>query len=108
MTEAQLNENIIKNKIKGLCQDCIYLDKIVPIINQMLNEEYVKGLEQGKFDKENKKQQLISFLEDRINESNKVIKQYKKQKEYYDDELYRKEAFQEVLNFVNKGGKKNE
>lgn len=52
MTEKQLNENIIRNKIKGVCQDCMYLDKIVPIINQMLKEEYIKGLEQGKFDKE--------------------------------------------------------
>ena len=102
MSEEQLNENFIRNKIQGICQDCIYLDKIVPIINQMLKESYIDGLKQGKFDKEAEKQQLISFLENKI----------KKQK--FDERLTYKQieinacvrnAFQEVLDFVNKGGK---
>ena len=107
MTEAQLNENIIKNKIKGICQDCIYLEKIVPVINQMLNEEYVKGLGQGKFDKENEKQQLINWLEDKIKEN----------KEKWGDNLtlnnekglmeiqLTNRILYEVLDFVKNGGK---
>lgn len=51
MTEEQLNENLIKSELQCICQDCIYLDKIVPIIRQMLSEEYRAGLEQSRFDK---------------------------------------------------------
>ena len=51
MTEEQLNENLIKLELQGICQDCIYLDKIVPIIRKMLSEEYKTGLEQSRFDK---------------------------------------------------------
>lgn len=104
MTEKQLNESIIKDKIQGICQDCIYLDKIVPIINQMLEEQYIKGLEQGKLDKKIEKQQLISWLEDKI-------KEYEGHKKY----LYEKQntklveksriigcigVYQEVLDYV--------
>ena len=107
MTKEELNESIIKNKIQGICQDCIYLDKIIPIINQMLKEEYIKGLEQGKLDKEMEKQQLISFLESKIKESNKKAKEYEQEREF-DWQIYEEhtvEICQEVLYFVNKGGK---
>ena len=102
MTEEQLNENIIRNKIQGICQDCMYLDKIVPILNKMQNESYIDGLEQGKLDKEMEnndydptittvknikypkrmffedyeyipKQPLIAFIENQIKEYSKFI-----------------------------------
>ena len=98
MTEEELNESIIKDKIQGICQDCIYLDKIVPIINQMLKEKYIKGLEQGKLDKEMEKKQLITFLKDKIKEckedyGNYIYDEYSLEKATYD-------TYQEVLNFV--------
>ena len=52
MSEEKLNEQYIKDHIQGICQDCIYLDKIVPIIREMLSEAYINGLEQGKFDRQ--------------------------------------------------------
>lgn len=51
MSEEQLNEQYIRDNIQGICQDCIYLNKIVPIIRKMLSEAYINGLEQGKFDR---------------------------------------------------------
>ena len=50
MSEEKLNEEYIRDNIGGICQDCVYLDKIVPIIRRMLSESYIKGLEQYKFD----------------------------------------------------------
>ena len=52
MSEEKLNEQYIKDHIQGICQDCIYLDKIVPIIREMLSVAYIDGLEQGKFDRQ--------------------------------------------------------
>ena len=115
MTEEELNESIIKDKIKGICQDCIYLDKIVPIINQMLKEEYIKGLEQGKLDKELEKQQLISFLEDKIKEYVDRREELAKNIGYGDEYDFglnilkitnKLQAYREVLDFVR--GDKNE
>ena len=51
MKEEKLNEKLIRFEIQGICQDCIYLDRVVPIIREMLSEEYKTGLEQAKFDK---------------------------------------------------------
>ena len=51
MKEEKLNEKLIRFEIQGICQDCIYLDKVVPIIREMLSEEYKTGLEQARFDK---------------------------------------------------------
>lgn len=51
MKEEKLNEKLIRFEIQGICQDCIYLNKIVPIIREMLSEEYKTGLEQARFDK---------------------------------------------------------
>ena len=96
MTEKQLNENIIRNKIKGVCQDCIYLDKIVPILNKMLNETYIDGLEQGKLDKEMGKQQLIKFLKDKIKEEYIGGQDILSQSSF----KAKKQVFQEVLNFL--------
>ena len=53
---------------------------------------------------ENEKQQLISFLEDKIKEEYIGGCDILSQNSF----KARKQAFQEVLNFVNKGGKKNE
>ena len=67
MTEEQLNENLIKSELQCICQDCIYLDKIVPIIRKMLSEEYKTGLEQSRFDKnmlEREKQELKKKLDE--------------------------------------------
>lgn len=50
MTEEQLNEEYIRDNIGVICQDCMYLDEIVPIIRRMLSEAYRNGLEQYKFD----------------------------------------------------------
>lgn len=52
MSEEQLNEQYITDNIQGICQDCIYLNKIVPIVRKMLSEAYINGLEQGKFDRQ--------------------------------------------------------
>ena len=71
MTEEQLNENLIKSELQCICQDCIYLDKIVPIIRKMLSEEYKAGLEQSRFDKnmlERENQELKKQLEEIKNE----------------------------------------
>lgn len=65
MSEKELNEKYIRNKISGICQDCIYLDKIVPIINEMLSEQYIEGLKQGHFDN----QINLIILEHKINKA---------------------------------------
>ena len=95
MTEEQRNENIIRSKIQCICQDCMYLDKIVPILNKMQNETYIDGLEQGKLDKEMDKQNIIDFLENEIKEYSKFI-------DDATDEILTE--LQRVLDFV-KGGK---
>ena len=51
MSEEKLNEKLIKFEIQEICRDCVHLDKIVPIIREMLSEEYKTGLEQARFDK---------------------------------------------------------
>ena len=51
------------------------------------------------------KHQLISFLEDKIKECDKEIEDFL-DREYYCIALDKKEAFQEVLDFINKGGKR--
>ena len=33
-----MNKEEIENKIKGICQDCMWLEKIEPIINQLQQE----------------------------------------------------------------------
>ena len=67
MTEEELNEKLIKLELQNVCQDCLYLDKIVPIIRKMLSEEYKTGLEQSRFDKnmlERENQELKKQLEE--------------------------------------------
>lgn len=70
MSEEKLNEQYIKDHIQGICQDCIYLDKIVPIIREMLSEDYINGLEQGKFDRQ--------MLELAIQKHNEMFEEIKK------------------------------
>ena len=72
MTEEQLNENLIKSELQCICQDCIYLDKIVPIIRKMLSEEYKTGLEQSRFDK-NMLEQENQELKKQLKEINTFI-----------------------------------
>lgn len=70
MTEEQLNENLIKSELQCICQDCIYLDKIVPIIRKMLSEEYKTGLEQSRFDKN-----MLERENRELNKENQELKQ---------------------------------
>jgi len=63
MSEKELNEQYIKNKIQGICQDCMWFDKTIPIINKMLSEAYISGFEQGKFDLKMDLQQKVEQLE---------------------------------------------
>ena len=56
------------------------------------------------------KQQLISFLEDKIKECNRNLKTFEGKEQgdysvYYYYAERDKKAFQEVLDFINKGGK---
>ena len=64
---------------------------------------YIKNLE-------NEKQQLISFLDDRINLCDKDIKEFDKNRNVYfriiEDTKMCKKTYQDVLNFINKGFKK--
>ena len=71
MSEEKLNEQYIKDHIQGICQDCIYLDKIVPIIREMLSEAYINGLEQGKFDR-----QMLELAVQKYKEMVEEIKKY--------------------------------
>ena len=66
MKEEKLNEKLIRFEIQGICQDCIYLDKVVPIIRKRLSEACINGLEQSRFDKrmlELENQQLIREIQ---------------------------------------------
>lgn len=84
MSEEELNKKYIKNKIEGICQDCMWLDKIVPIIKEMLSQQYIEGLEQGKFDKE------MDLAPERINLRNENLKLksvLKEIREYVDNKL---------------------
>ena len=51
---------------------------------------------------EKEKQQLISFLEDKIKESNSNIKSYRKKALIFKYLVGKKKSYQEVLDFVNK------
>lgn len=50
MSEEQLNDKYVRDRLQGICQDCMWLDKIIPIVREMLSDAYIKGLEQYKFD----------------------------------------------------------
>lgn len=70
MSEKELNEQYIRSNIQGICQDCIYLDKIVPIIREMLSKAYIDGLEQSRFDK-----RMLEFENEKLKqEINKISK----------------------------------
>lgn len=84
MKEEKLNEKLIRFEIQGICQDCIYLDRVVPIIREMLSEEYKTGLEQEKFDKnmlEQELQQYKSLYENEKDKNDTLIRIIKKAKE---------------------------
>ena len=81
MKEEKLNEKLIRFEIQGICQDCIYLDKVVPIIRKMLSEEYKTGLEQAKFDKnmlEQELQQYKSLYENEKDKNDTLVRIVKK------------------------------
>ena len=66
MSEKELNEKYIRDNMQGICQDCMYLDKIIPVINKMLSEAYIKGLRQGKFDNQMEILELQSVIDKAI------------------------------------------
>ena len=74
MSEEELNEQYIKNKIQGICQDCMWFDKTIPIINKMLSEAYISGFEQGKFDLKMDLQQKVEQLENIRKEAIEYLK----------------------------------
>ena len=78
MSEEELNEQYIKNKIQGICQDCMWFDKTIPIINKMLSEAYISGFEQGKFDLKMDLQQKVEQLENIRKEQEKELELWKK------------------------------
>ena len=51
------------------------------------------------------KQQLIYFLEDKIKEYDELMRIFEKNGNNNELEFYKKETYQEILDFVNKGGK---
>lgn len=73
MSAEELNKKSIKFEIQGICQDCIHLDKIVPIIREMLSEEYKTGLEQEL----QKYKSLYQNEKDHTDTLKKIIKEVK-------------------------------
>lgn len=71
MSEKELNEKYIRKNIEGICQDCMYLDMIVPIIDKMLSKQYCDGLRQAKFDNE---MELINLKQINIELNEKIDK----------------------------------
>ena len=115
MTKEKLNERLIKFELKGICQDCIQLDKVVPIIRKMLSEEYKTGLEQAKFDKnmlEQELQQYKSLYEIEKNKNDTLVRIVKKIEEEikkhlnardysnHKYELFGREYFEEILDLL--------
>lgn len=90
MSEEKLNEQYIKDHIQGVCQDCIYLDKIVPIIREMLSEAYINGLEQGKFDRQ--------MLELAVQKYKEILEENQKYKELIDKAIDKLYCYGEILN----------
>lgn len=50
MSEDELNKKYIQDCLQGICQDCIYFEKTIPIILEMLKEAYKSGLVQAEID----------------------------------------------------------
>ena len=83
MSEEELNEQYIKNKIQGICQHCMWFDKTIPIINKMLSEAYISGFKQGKFDLkmdlQQKVEQIVNYLDKVVyilkNDTNKLTRE---------------------------------
>ena len=69
MSEEELNEQYIRNKIGGICQDCMWLDKTIPMIREMLSKAYIDGLEQSRFDKK-----MLEIENKRLKEENQMLK----------------------------------
>ena len=80
MSEKELNEQYIRNKLQGICQDCMWFDKTIPVINKMLREAYISGFEQDKFDTKMDLQQEIDRLNNIINELESYLLDYDESK----------------------------
>ena len=78
------------------------LDRILYFMNLILTKE---ELITEKCNLKKEKQQLISFLEDKIKEYDGLMRIFEKNGINNELEFYKKETFQEVLDFVNKSGK---
>ena len=96
MSEEKLNEQYIIDHIQGICQDCIYLDKIVPIIREMLSEAYINGLEQSRFDK-----QMLELENQEYKEVlNKISDIINYEYNFYDDITNMKNDIENILKEV--------
>ena len=78
------------------------LDRILYFMNLILTKE---ELITEKCNLKKEKQQLISCLEDKIKEYDGLMRIFEKNGINNELEFYKKETFQEVLDFVNKSGK---
>ena len=78
------------------------LDRILYFMNLVLTKE---ELITEKCNLKKEKQQLISFLEDKIKEYDELMRIFEKNGNNNELEFYKKETYQEILDFVNKGGK---
>lgn len=100
MSEKELNEQYIKNKIQGICQDCMWFDKTIPIINKMLSEAYISGFEQGKFDLKMDLQQKVEQLENIRKEAIEYIKDWQS---FPHTNCTTHNELKNLLNILNKG-----
>ena len=62
MTEQEINERYIIDRIKGRHSKCLGLNKIVPTIYELMKETYTDGLKQGKFDGTKRLKEYINNL----------------------------------------------
>ena len=106
MKEEKLNEKLIRFEIQGICQDCVHLDKVVPIIRKMLSEEYKTGLEQARFDKNMLEQELQKYKslyeneKDKNDTLNRIIKNIEEYIENTDCVTWDNQAHEDILDLL--------
>ena len=87
-----MNKEEIENKIKGICQDCMWLEKIEPIINQLQQENQ-------------KYKEVIDKLNIRIEENKKNIDESGSFVETYTGWKLIPEILEELLDILKEVGK---
>lgn len=73
MNEEQLNKEYITDKLQGICQDCMYLNILVPKILDIVKEAYKSGLVQAEIDNTMGVIEENSDLKSRINKATQYI-----------------------------------